>query len=120
MAFHSLRIDGSHGQRTSDLAPASERSVTVSAPARIISVPVSAPARVHSVPVGSPRRPEASDARFSAPGFPQDDTTVEVDIRNRSVRLVTALEESTNILLVNTHSPRKFIVSRRSQDQYQY
>ena len=59
VAFYSLRIIGSHGQCTLDLAPASEHSVTVSAPA-----------------------PEAPDARFSALGFPQDNTTVEVDIRN--------------------------------------
>ena len=78
-----------------------------------------APASEHSVTVLSPTL-EALNAIFSTIGLPQNDTIVEVDIRNRAVRLVTALEESTNILLVNTHSPRKFIVSRRSQDQYQY
>ena len=53
---------------------------------------------------------EAPDARFSALGFPQDDTTIEVDICNQAVRLVDAPEESANILLVNTHSSRQFIV----------
>ena len=47
---------------------------------------------------------------FSALGFPQDEATVDVDIHNQAVCLVIALEGSANLLLVNMHSPRKFII----------
>ena len=58
-AFHSLKQFGLNGQRTLDLAPASEHFVMV------LSLAFEAP-----------------DARFSAQGFLQDNRTVEVDIRN--------------------------------------
>ena len=52
-AFHSLRIAGSHGQRTLDIIPVSEKNVTVLAPAL-----------------------EAPDLRFFALGFSQNNKTV--------------------------------------------
>ena len=123
-ALHSLRIDNS----LSDLAPArvsvpvlapARPSVPVSAPARLsvsvlaqtgISVLVLAPAVVDSLPVTIPQRPESSEAIFSALGSPQDKPTIAIDLQNRAICLIMALEASTNIIFVSTYSPRQFIV----------
>ena len=72
-AFHSLRIVGTY------LAPASEHSVMVSA---------------HAF--------ETPGARFSALGFPQDGTSIEVDILNRAVRHIAAPGKSVSLLLFNS------------------
>ena len=132
-AFHSLSLDDdddSHPHLASALRPVplsapSTPSVLISAPARHsvsvstptrIFVPLSAPAVVESLPVAIPRRDNSSEQVLSALGYPQDEATVTVDFRNRSIRIIEALEvspylqESIHTLLVNTESPRQFIV----------
>ena len=58
------------------------------------SVPVLASAVVNSLPVAIPRHPESSEVMFSAPGFPQDEATIDT------------LEAGANILLTVMDSPQ--------------